>query len=84
MKYLGVGLSGSKLVFEGTIIKNFRNACGDLWRVTKSVSCKTRTIIMKAYLDSVVRYQIGPAVMTGMVSREFVESLETMMYRRAY
>jgi hypothetical protein len=56
MKYLGVGISASQGRLQGSVSTIFNKARGLLWRVTKSAQCKTRTILMKAYLDSVIRY----------------------------
>jgi hypothetical protein len=39
---------------------------------------------MKAYLDSVIRYQLGAMLITGTVDREFVEVMEQRMYRRSF
>jgi hypothetical protein len=84
MKYLGVGISASKLSQRSAVVTNFKKACGELWRVTRSTGCKTRTILMRAYLDSVIRYQLGPMMVAGVIDREFVEKLETKMYRTAF
>lgn len=84
MKYLGVGITASKHGLKLAMEANFKKACGELWRVTKSTGCKTRTILMRAYLDSVIRYQLGPMMVAGVIGKEFIEKLETRMYRRAF
>jgi hypothetical protein len=39
---------------------------------------------MKAYLDSVIRYQLGPMLITGVIEKDFVETMEQRMYRRSF
>lgn len=39
---------------------------------------------MRAYLDSVIRYQLGPMLITGVIDKEFVEVMEQRMYRKAF
>jgi hypothetical protein len=39
---------------------------------------------MKAYLDSVIRYQLGPMLITRTIDKDFVELLEQRMYRKSF
>jgi hypothetical protein len=56
MKYLGIGISGSYARMEKAIKDGVWKATQELWRVTKSSSCRVRTTLMRTYLDSVMRY----------------------------
>jgi hypothetical protein len=73
MKYLGMGISGSVIRMREYVQTALKKSIGGLWAVTKSSSTKTRTHIMRSYLDSVLRYQLGPLVIAGVVGQQFVD-----------
>jgi hypothetical protein len=84
MKYLGMGISGSVGRMKDCVTETLKKSIGGLWTVTKSSSTKTRTHIMRSYLDSVLRYQLGPLVVAGVVGQVFVDEMEAKMLKSSF